>query len=57
MAICPGKTQGGNCGYMLYRCKGCGNVGCQNQKCSNCGFDSFQRCKKCGESKKEEYRH
>ena len=56
MAVCPGQHKTGRCGYTLYQCKNCGNVGCQSDKCSNRGFDQFQRCLRCGSDKKEQKR-
>ena len=42
MASCPGKRGNSTCNGTLYRCKKCGNVGCdQSQlgKCTNQGFN------------------
>ena len=43
MATCPGKRVKNNnpCNSSLYRCKKCGNVGCEqgdSSQCSNQGF-------------------
>lgn len=59
MASCPGKrsTRGGACGSTLYRCKKCGNVGCEKgriDECSNQGFRAG-KCLKCGASGQKEY--
>ena len=49
MATCPGKRDNHNCNAMLYKCRGCGNVGCILKGCSNIGFiRSGSKCVKCG---------
>ena len=58
MSICPGKRKknNSNCTSTLYRCKKCGNIGCeQNQPfdCSNQGFKAG-KCLKCGVSGQKE---
>ena len=63
MASCLGKrgTPSGTtkCGMMLYRCKKCGAVGCEQGtegKCSNQTFKSG-KCLKCGQvASKEVFR-
>jgi hypothetical protein len=52
MAFCPGKKikTKGTCNGTLYRCKKCGNVGCDqgpSTACSNQAFD-LGKCMKCG---------
>lgn len=52
MASCPGKKTktNGICGGFLYRCKKCGNVGCDPGSrglCTNQGFAGGV-CMKCG---------
>ena len=52
MSQCPGRrtTTNSQCAVMLYRCKKCGNVGCDQPRenhCSNQGFKN-QRCESCG---------
>lgn len=57
MASCPGKRDKHTCGRTLYRCKKCGNVGCdqvQVGKCTNQAF-SGSKCLKCGKSGQREY--
>lgn len=58
MASCPGKRidRKGTCLSTLYRCKKCGNVGCdqgQPGKCQNQGF-KLGKCMKCGASGQKE---
>ncbi len=57
MASCPGTKDGKNkCYATLYRCKSCGNVGCdqsQHGKCDNQAFQSG-KCNKCGKSGQKE---
>ena len=53
MALCPGKRakKVGSCGSILFRCKKCGNVGCQQAQggdCSNQGFSASSKCLRCG---------
>jgi len=50
MAGCPGRRNNNYCNYPLWKCKKCGNVGCQEKGCPNQGFDEFGRCRRCGES-------
>lgn len=52
MAKCNGKfkSSSGGCGYDLYKCGKCGNVGCTNAGnggCSNLGWKG-NVCSKCG---------
>jgi hypothetical protein len=56
MASCPGKRDNHTCNSTLYRCKKCGNVGCdqsQPGKCTNQGF-RLGKCLKCGTSGQKE---
>jgi len=56
MPSCPGKRDNHTCNSTLYRCKKCGNVGCdqsQPGKCTNQGFRSG-KCLKCGTSGQKE---
>lgn len=58
MAACPGKKikSGTMCNSTLYRCKKCGNVGCDQGSqatCSNQGFKTG-KCLKCGISGQKE---
>jgi hypothetical protein len=59
MASCPGKRDNHTCSSILYRCKKCGNVGCDQGtmgKCTNQGFQSG-KCLKCGAiGQKENFR-
>jgi len=53
---CPGKKKNGfPCLTTLYRCKSCGNVGCDHtyHECSNQGFQQG-RCMKCGKGGQKE---
>lgn len=53
MASCPGSRtdrNGSHCNGGLYRCKKCGNVGCDQGvkgRCSNQAFHNA-KCLKCG---------
>ena len=50
MASCPGKKDGHACMSSMYKCKKCGNFGCdqsQDGKCSNQAF-KVSKCLKCG---------
>jgi hypothetical protein len=56
MPSCPGKKDGHNCATIVYKCKACGNVGCeqsQQGKCTNQAF-SGGRCLRCGKSGQRE---
>ncbi|MDD2716572.1 MAG: hypothetical protein PHW04_11840 [Candidatus Wallbacteria bacterium] len=47
---CPGKRDGHICGRTIYKCKYCGNIGCQkvdNRVCSSVQFQ-YSRCLRCG---------
>jgi len=53
---CPGKRDNHTCNAQLYRCKSCGNVGCdhgQDGKCTNQAFKTG-KCLKCGKSGQKE---
>jgi len=57
MAQCPGKRGAQTCNRILYRCKKCGNVGCESGKPSECGNQAFltgSKCVKCGTSGQKE---
>jgi hypothetical protein len=58
MATCPGKLKtGAKCTAPLYKCKSCGNVGCQSPEshaCSNRAFDAGSKCMKCGKAGQKE---
>jgi len=59
MSGCPGKCNGHTCMSTLYKCKKCGNVGCdqgQYGKCSNQAFQ-FGICSKCGANGQREMLH
>jgi len=50
MAGCTGKKDAHTCGCLLFKCKKCGNVGCdqgQDDKCSNQAFKGG-KCVRCG---------
>ncbi len=50
MATYPGKRNKATCIGVLYRCKNCGNVGCERggqNECTNQAFRSG-KCLKCG---------
>ena len=56
MASYTGRRENHSCMSQLYRCKKCGNVGCdqiQDGKCSNQGF-KFGKCLRCGASGQKE---
>lgn len=57
MPFCPGKKKNGSkCMNQLYRCKKCGNVGCDRPsdgECSNQGF-KVGKCLKCGATGQKE---
>jgi len=40
MASCPGKVNNTTCYSTVYRCKKCGGVGCEREKCTNQSFES-----------------
>ena len=56
MAMCPGKKGTSACNSTVYRCKACGNVGCDQGsqgKCTNQAFTVF-KCMKCGKTGQKE---
>jgi hypothetical protein len=60
MPSCPGRRTKNNssCNKTLYRCKKCGNVGCDYSnfgECTNQGFQSG-KCLKCGAYDRETFR-
>jgi hypothetical protein len=58
MASCPGRRDNHSCSSTLYKCKKCGNVGCDQSsdgKCTNQGFKSG-KCTKCGNYGKDSFR-
>lgn len=56
MPTCPGKVEKRNCLKTLYRCKKCGNIGCDRSKLDECTNQAFRlgRCLRCGSSGKKE---
>jgi hypothetical protein len=52
MAVCPGKRNGFNCGYTVYRCRSCGSVGCDQSTEGRCTNQNFRavKCLRCGRS-------
>lgn len=48
-AMVPDRPSGTGCASRLYRCEGCGAVGCDNQteNCPNAKFNSVRRCLAC----------
>jgi hypothetical protein len=53
MASCQGTRDRHYCGAHLYRCKNCGNVGCQQNQAGTCiiqGFSGLGKCLACGET-------
>lgn len=55
MASCPGKRGSSTCSGIVYRCKKCGNVGCDRGRAGECTSQGFKsgRCTKCGAVQKE----
>ena len=51
MATCTGKRKSANgtCHGQIYRCKKCGNAGCDYNGCSNQAF-KYDKCLKCSSS-------
>lgn len=48
---CPGKRPNGSkCGKIVYVCKHCGSVGCDQGRRDECGSQNFlnAKCLKCG---------
>jgi hypothetical protein len=50
MALCPGTKRSHKCSSVLYRCKKCGNVGCDQGQPGHCTNQGFRvgKCQKCG---------
>ncbi len=53
MAVCKGTRQGRNRNTMPYGCPSCGNVGSNQNGCSNQGFNINSKCSKCGKFGKD----
>jgi len=53
---CPGTKHSHTCGSVLYRCKSCGNVGCDQGTKGTCSNQAFTggKCMKCGKSGQKE---
>lgn len=58
MAACPGKRikTKSSCNSTLYRCKKCGNVGCEQGDSTPCTNQAFRygKCLKCGATGQKE---
>jgi len=54
MSTCSGKLKtGAKCTVPQYKCKSCGNIGCQSPEahgCSNRAFDNGSKCLKCNKA-------
>lgn len=58
MASCPGRRtkRSGSCLATLYRCKKCGNVGCEHIQAGECTNQGFRltKCARCGTAGQKE---
>ncbi len=57
MASCPGKKSNNQtCYQSLYRCKKCGNVGCDRNNIGECPNQAFNcgKCMRCGANGQKE---
>lgn len=52
MATCPGSRtkQHNRCGSLVYKCKACGSVGCEQSQSGACSDQGFMggKCLGCG---------